>query len=251
MAFPAVHRSGTLTLWAGRIREPLPMDDAEPDARRRWLGALVRRIRRTADLSQRELARALDTSVGAVAQAETGRRDLPATVLARAAQLAGIRLALLDPAGQEVPGMAADAVRDRGGRHFPAHLDTRYGDQGWWHGEERYSREAPWYTFDRRRDWRDEWRAEAGTPPDHQEPRPGDSPEARAQARRTAAAVRRAAAHRQSAAERRRRGLPSAWTPTCACPPACDELLFAPEGVSPRHRAEPHVDDCPCRCDIA
>ena len=218
---------------------------------REQLGALVRRIRRAADLSQRELARALRLSNGAVAQAETGQRDLPATVLMRAAELAGLRLALVGDDGREVAGMAADAVRDRQGRHFPAHLDTRHGDVGWWHGPERYSREQPTYTFDRDRQARDARRAAAGTPPDHQQPRPGDSLADRRRARQDAARARQRAAVDERAAERRRLGVPDEWTPTCTCPPGCDELLFAEAPLSPRHQAVPHLDECPCRCDVA
>jgi hypothetical protein len=97
-------------------------------------------------------------------------------VLARAAALAGLRLALLDAEGQEVPGMVDGSVRDEGGRRFPAHLDTRHGDVDWWHDDGRYSRVQPWYTFDRVRETRDHWRVRLGTPEDHQLPRPGDSP---------------------------------------------------------------------------
>ena len=209
------------------------MDDDE-------LPAIVRRIRRRGDLSQRELAAACGTSQSAVARAEAGRGDLPARLVLRAARLVGLRLALLDPEGTEVPGMAADAVRDGAGRHFPAHLDTRYGDQEWWHGDERYSREQPWYTFDRVREWRDARREEVGTPEDHQLPQPGDSPEDRRAARV------HAARQRDEAARQRRRDehpgpLPEAWT--CDCPPGCDparEVL-----------AEVHVGGCRCRCDIA
>ena len=62
------------------------------------------------------------------------RRDLRRSASSRAAGLAGLRLALLDDGGREVAAMSADAVRDMGGRRFPAHLDTRYSDEGWWHG---------------------------------------------------------------------------------------------------------------------
>ena len=218
---------------------------------REQLGALVRRIRRAADLSQRELARALRLSNGAVAQAETGQRDLPATVLMRAAELAGLRLALVGDDGREVAGMAAGAVRDRQGRHFPAHLDTRHGDDGWWHDPHRFSRVPPTYTFDRDRPARDARRAEQGVPDDHQAPRPGDSLEQRAQARRDAAVDRRRAADQAYAAEQRRLGFPGAWAPTCTCPADCDELLFPSGPLSPAQNAVPHVAACTCRCDVA
>lgn len=227
---------------------PAPGGEAE---RRELVAALVRRIRRTADLSQRDLARALGVAASTVARAESGARDLPATVLARAAELAGLRLALLDAAGAEVPGMDAGAVTDRAGRHFPAHLDTRHGDQDWWHGSERYSRDRPWYTFDRDRHARDRLRGGRGAPADHQSPQPGDGPEVRARAREDAAWAARAAEHRQWTEERRRRGFPGAWAPTCACPSGCDDLLFPAAPLSAQQHAVPHVDDCACRCDVA
>ena len=215
------------------------------------VAGLVRRIRRTADLSQRELARALGVAASTVARAENGARDLPASVLARAASLAGLRLALLDAAGTEMPGMDPRAVTDRAGRHFPAHLDTRHGDQDWWHGSERYSRTRPWYTYDRDRGARDRLRAELGRSADHQVRQPGDGPEARARARRDAAWAARAAEDRRWTEERGRRGFPDAWAPTCTCPAGCDDLLFASSPLTARENAVPHVDDCACRCDVA
>jgi len=80
-----------------------------PDVTSAALGPLLRRIRRMADCSQRELARRLGLSATAVAQAETGVRDLPTTVLIRAAGLAGLRLGLLDAGGRELPGMTPAA----------------------------------------------------------------------------------------------------------------------------------------------
>jgi transcriptional regulator with XRE-family HTH domain len=219
------------------------------------LGTLVRRIRRAADLSQREMARALGVSAGAVAQAETGARDLPSTVLARAAELAGLRLGLLDAEGREVAGMSPDAVRDRADRLFPAHLDPRHGDVWWWHGSHRYSRERPRYTFDRDRRERDDRRSTDGTPTDHQRPRPGDSLAERATARTEAAAAReaerRASAEAVYREQRRLAGWPDLWSPVCSCPPGCDDLLFSEAPLTPRQQAVPHLDDCGCRCDVS
>jgi transcriptional regulator with XRE-family HTH domain len=208
------------------------------------LSAWLRRIRRTADLSQRELADALAVSSGAIAQAESGRRDLPATVLMRAAGLAGLRLTLLDGDGDAVSGMTVDAVRDVAGRRFPAHLDTRHSDEGWWHDEVRYSRPRPWYTFDRDRRARDHRRTRRGEPSDHQVPRPTDDPEIRAlQRRQTAWAEQRRLAEGRRTAD--------VWVPTCTCPAACDALLFPTAQLTAEQHAVPHVDDCTCRCDIS
>jgi transcriptional regulator with XRE-family HTH domain len=203
------------------------------------LRGALRRIRRRADLSQRELADACRIPQSAVAQAESGRRELPVGILNRAAALAGLRPALLDPEDQEVATMAGGAVRDRAGRRFPAHLDTRYGDEGWWHGDERYDREQPRYTFDRLRYTRDHWRARLGTPDDHQLPRPGDSPEERRAARR-----REAERKRRAEFERRRAAgeLPEFPDFVCTCPALCAELDI---GELPRH-----APDCPCGCDV-
>jgi hypothetical protein len=185
-----------------------------------------------------------------VARAETGDRDLPVSVLVRAAELAGLRLGLLDAGGREVPGMTPGAVCDRAGRRFPAHLDTRFSDDGWWHGPERYSRERPWYTFDRGRDRRDAVREVIGTPPDHQQPGHGDAPAERARVRTEAAVAARAARWRQEVLQGLRPGPAGDPALTCTCPPACDDLLF-PDGPLPtRQLAVPHVDDCACRCDI-
>ncbi|OMQ15271.1 hypothetical protein A7K94_0210715 [Modestobacter sp. VKM Ac-2676] len=166
------------------------------------MGSLLRRIRRRGDLSQRELARLLGISAAAIGQAESGRRDLPARVLCRAAALAGLRVTLADRSGTEVPGMAPDAVRDAAGRRYPAHLDTRFGDLGWWHGEQRYSRERPWYTFDRVREVRDESRRFTGTPDGHLVAGPADSPAERTRSRARAAAEAREDLRRRRRAAR-------------------------------------------------
>jgi HTH-type transcriptional regulator/antitoxin HipB len=201
---------------------------------------MLRRIRRRADLSQRELARRLGISKSAVAAAETGDRDLPFRLLVEAAALAGLHLGLLTADDQVVPGMADDTVRDMGWRRFPAHLDTRYSDEDWWHGEERRSRSQPWYTFDRDRAARDGFRRRDGTPDDHQRPQDGDSPKER-RARRRRESLRRAAEERERAflAGQLRDTGPDF---VCTCPGACDP-------VSERN-ADVHVEDCACRCDL-
>ncbi len=115
------------------------------------LPGLLRRIRRTADLSQRELAQAGGVARSTIAAGEAGTRGLDARALARLATVAGLRLALLDQQGREVAPMDAEAVRDGGGRLFPAHLDTRHGDEGWWHGPHRFDRPPVTCTFTRDR----------------------------------------------------------------------------------------------------
>ena len=206
-----------------------------------WLSGMLRRIRRSADLSQRELADQLGISKSAVAAAESGSSGLDVRVLLRAVEVAGLRLTVLDTAGREVDGMDGDAVRDEAGRHYPAHLDTRHGDEDWWHDEHRYSRQRVWYTFDRDRRTRDAVRRVQGVPEDHQRPQPGDSPRARAE-------TRRASHWRAVAAERQRRFLAGEFAHVdqgvvCTCPPECDEV---DDGSGPPR----HAGACACRCDV-
>jgi transcriptional regulator with XRE-family HTH domain len=205
------------------------------------LSGVLRRIRRQADVSQRELARACAVSQSTVARAETGRRDLPVSALVTAAGLAHLRLTLVDEEGQELSPMSSTAVRDEARRRFPAHLDTRYGDEDWWHGPSRYDREQPWFTFDRLRWTRDTWRERTGTPEDHHEPRPGDSPEERKARRNLAALLEMQEEYRR----RREAGLlPAIEEFVCSCPEACEEL-------DDRSGKPVHTQGCPCLCDVA
>jgi transcriptional regulator with XRE-family HTH domain len=206
------------------------------------LPGVLRRVRRIADLSQRELAVAVGISPSAVGSAESGARDLPLSVVARIAEVAALRLSLVDGDGGEIAGMVDNTVRDAAGRRFPAHLDTRYSDDRWWHGPDRKYRTQPWYTFDRCRDVRDRNRERVGTPDDHQRPQPGDAPGQRAEERRRA----RQAATRE---EWERRFLAGEFAAvqeafSCSCPAECDHL-------DDRSGAPVHADGCPCLCDIA
>jgi transcriptional regulator with XRE-family HTH domain len=206
------------------------------------LPGALRRVRRNADMSQRELAAAVGVSAAVVAKAESGTRDLPTSLLARIAEVAALRLALVDGNGQEVGPMSDATVRDMIGRRFPAHLDPRYSDDRWWHGPDRKYRTQPSYTFDRRRDLRDGHRERVGTPDDHRQPQQGDSPAQRAEERRRAQWAARAE-------ERERRFLAGEFDDvreafTCTCPDECDHL-------DDRSGAPVHADGCPCHCDIA
>jgi transcriptional regulator with XRE-family HTH domain len=211
----------------------------------RWMTAFdlpgtLRRIRRLADLSQRELAAELHASKSSIAAAESGASGLDARTLARAAGLAGLRLALLDGDGCEISAMAAGTVRDLGGRRFPAHLDTRHSDERWWRYEHRFDRPRPWFTVDRDRAGRDALRRTHGTPEDHHPFRPGDSPQERTVARRRAAL-------RSDREDYQRRLASGALRPlevfTCTCPPLCDEL-------DDRSGRPVHAENCPCSCDL-
>jgi HTH-type transcriptional regulator/antitoxin HipB len=206
------------------------------------LPGALRRIRRLADLSQRELAAAAGISSSAIGQAESGQRDLSVGVFSGIASLAGLRLGLMDGQGEEVTPMSQGGVRDGANRRFPAHLDTRYSDEGWWHGPHRYNREQPWYTFDRDRRTRDRYRRRNGTPDDHQFPRPGDSPADRAEARRRARLQARAEDRERRFLAGEFRHVGDAFT--CSCPPLCDEL-------DDRSGKPVHAPGCACDCDVA
>ena len=192
-------------------------------------------------MSQRELAQAVGLSPSAVGHAEAGTRDMTAGVLARIAAVAGFRLALVDGNGHEVAPMSSEAVRDEANRRFPAHLDTRYSDQGWWHGPHRYDRAQPWYTFDRRRDVRDRYRRRTGTPDNHLLPRAGDSPQQRADSRRREYWLRRAQERERAFLAGELKHVGEAFE--CTCPAACDAL----DDWSGR---PVHAPECPCACDV-
>lgn len=204
------------------------------------LSGALRRIRRLADLSQRELALACRIPQSAVAQAETGRRDLAVGALTTAAVLAGLRLALLDQDGREVSAMAADAVRDLSGRRFPAHLDTRRSDEGQWLHEPRRDRPETSFTFTRDRDFRDARRRTGASPEDHHPFLAGDSPRER-KAERARVARRRA----QEEFRRRLAAGEVSRTPEfeCTCPASCEEL-------DDRNGPPVHAAGCPCSCDV-
>jgi transcriptional regulator with XRE-family HTH domain len=204
------------------------------------VAGLLRRIRRTADLSQRELAARLRVSKTAVAAFESGTRTIDVHLLAAAAALAGLRIALLDEAGAEVRGMRPDCVRDRGGRRFPAHLDTVLSEERASRWEHRPHLRQPTYTFDRRDPWADAESRAQSRPDDHLVPQPGDSPADRAAARRREARDQRL----DELARRREAGeLPPVEPFTCTCPPSCDEL----DDWSGR---PVHHEQCPCSCDV-
>ncbi|WP_269159653.1 helix-turn-helix domain-containing protein [Modestobacter sp. VKM Ac-2984] len=210
------------------------------------VAGMLRRVRRLADLSQRELAGASGVSRDRVGRAEAGRGDLRVREFARLVSLARLRLVLLDAQGQEVAPMSAAAVRDRAGRQFPAHLDTRHGDEAWWSGPHRHTRRQPDVTFDRDRRSRDSWRRRLGIPEDHLVPRPGDSLAERAAARRWTALLRqreqREAAWRAWLASGELGG--PDWATGCTCPPGCEYAEASNADLG-------HAPACACGCDVA
>nr|WP_274638288.1 helix-turn-helix transcriptional regulator [Microbacterium bovistercoris] len=83
----------------------------------------VRRARRLADLSQRDLAQLVAVGQSTIARVESGG-EIDVRTLARILAVANLRLAVVDRQGGEVRPMPADVLRDRAGRRRPAHLDV-------------------------------------------------------------------------------------------------------------------------------
>jgi HTH-type transcriptional regulator/antitoxin HipB len=88
----------------------------------------VARVRRLADLSQRELAQRLGVGPATVGRWETGG-PMGVDALLRVLRVAGLRLQVVDEGGRVVRPFAPDAVLDNAGRRFPAHLDVVPPDQ--------------------------------------------------------------------------------------------------------------------------
>lgn len=83
------------------------------------------RVRRLADLSQRELAEAVGLSPATVGRLESGAARVDAATLSVILQQADLRLAVVDREGREVMPIPTDVLRDHAGRRFPGHLDAR------------------------------------------------------------------------------------------------------------------------------
>jgi anthranilate synthase component 1 len=129
-------------------------------------GAVLRAVRRYADMSQRELAAAAGVSSRVVARIESGETDRPGfPMIGRLIGAAGCHLVAVDGAGEPVEP-TGDGPRDRAGRRYPAHLDVRAVDKfGSWWGDETMlvtrfpsiwhlaPRQRPAHTFDLAR-WR-------------------------------------------------------------------------------------------------
>lgn len=190
------------------------------------VGGYLRRVRRLADLSQRELAQEAGVNQATVARWETGARPLPVATLVDLLALAGLRLAVLDEQGAPVQSFDADTVRDNAGRFFPAHLDVvppdqRPGNRGM---VERWDRPPAkgWYA---RRAVRDQACHEGAERP-HDHPTRSELQER----------------HRELLKVRRERGRrfvrPAPEPPPCTCRNDCYE-----------HPACPR--DCPCQCEPA
>jgi transcriptional regulator with XRE-family HTH domain len=90
------------------------------------LATLVRSARHVGDLSQRELAAASGVSARTVAALESGERQSAGWDTAvRLLAATGCRVLVVGPDGRPVDPLAWEAEVDRGGRHWPAHLDVQ------------------------------------------------------------------------------------------------------------------------------
>ncbi|RKT77605.1 HTH-type transcriptional regulator/antitoxin HipB [Terracoccus luteus] len=216
---------------------------------------MVMRVRRLADLSQRDLAARVGLSPSTIARIETGQGAVSVGLFGRLLAVAGLRLLVCaadedagagrEPAGQgagsrgPAPGsgqdegpqsrgervwpVPADGVRDNGGRRFPAHLDVDPPDEvpALRRLMPRYDRPPAkgWY---RHRPERDRRRAREGTPADHP----------------TAAELRARQARRRENERRLRAMLAAAapLAPECTCLDGCHEVAACLTG-------------CPCQCE--
>lgn len=86
----------------------------------------IRALRRRVDVSQRELAASSGVPVATVGRIESGySRDPRLRTVERLVRATGARLAIVDLDGTEPAPLGTDEWRDRAGRRFPPHLDSR------------------------------------------------------------------------------------------------------------------------------
>ncbi|MEI2774699.1 MAG: helix-turn-helix transcriptional regulator [Tetrasphaera sp.] len=183
---------------------------------------LLLRVRRRADLSQRDLAAELGVSAATIAKWESGLRPVPIDVLVSALRLADLTLQVVSPDGSAVAPFPKNTLRDNAFRRFPAHLDLDPPEDvpALRRVFPRYDRPPAqaWYAL---REERDRRRTTGGvSPEDHLTE---DSLAAlRAQRRRDGPPPRRAPG-------------PVWEMPECTCLDECFETVCVPE--------------CPCRCE--
>lgn len=99
-------------------------------AREVEVSGLIRRVRRLAKFSQRQLAQELGVSQSAVAKWETGRTSPSARMLARVLQVVELTLAAVKVSGERVLPLKVAVARDAANRRYPAHAFV--WAEGWW-----------------------------------------------------------------------------------------------------------------------
>ena len=185
------------------------------------VGRYVVRVRRLADLSQRELADQVGTTASTVCRIEAGSSAPTVELFEQILALADLRLVVIDTEGREVRPVSDDLVRDNQGRRFPAHLDVEPPDEvpyeRW--ASPRYDRPPAraWFRHRASRDRRAEqapYRERAVDHPTHADLR------SRARLMRG----------RQPVVDP-----PPRPDSECFCPDACFEALC--------------VSECPCQCE--
>ena len=122
---------------------------------------ILRKARRFADLSQRQLAARVKMHHSVVDRIEAGRHEPSLTLFTELLRAAGVMLVPIDiDTDTPIGTMPDDAMRDAANRYFPAHLDVRR-TQGpnslmwwdWWYYHR--GRVKPLATFRRNRNRRD------------------------------------------------------------------------------------------------
>lgn len=179
----------------------------------------IRRARRIADLSQRDLAARLGVGVGTVARAESANGNIVLPVLVAILAQAGLRLMVVDEAGRPVEPMNPAAARDNSGRRYPAHLDARMPSNQYVNSLEAQSRKRP----ERRlnyalREGRDYWRSRVEPPADHP----------------TSKDIVDETQRRREARLRQRPQVARVEQEQCACGPECERFC---------------VPECLCQCE--
>lgn len=191
------------------------------------IAGLMMRVRRLADLSQRDLGRRIGISQPQIARIESAQRSVDVGTFAAILAVAGLRIAVVDESGAEVDPVPADLVRDHAHRRMPAHLDVRFPDDrpSRLGHDTRYDRPQPPAWFHHRAE-RDRLRLRRGA--DEHDDQPTASDIVRRRIERDL--------DRREAARRRARFEPHAGWATCTCPVECWETAGC-------------VDDCTCRCE--
>jgi len=187
------------------------------------VSGVVRRLRRTNDLSQRDLARMVGIDQSQIARIEASHRGIDVQLFAQILEVGGMRLTIVDTHGVEITPVGQDVLRDSAGRRMPAHLGVLgRGELPYFalRGP-RYDRPTPRARYHHCRA-RDQRRTEVGTGPSDDQPTRSEIAEAE-RAKRTA---RLMAARRWSSA---------LLADDCTCIPACWEHA----GCAP---------SCDCRC---